>query len=114
MATTFGGITIPLIYHQEVTRELMADEQRTAGGKLRMDIVAFKRIWSLETRPMTTTERDNIINYLDSIYYGVAPFHLDEFGVGVFVDAYMRVESEGRDVDNLPGRRSLVLTVIEE
>ena len=97
----FDGLGVPLIYSQELTVDLIGSESRTATGEMR---------WLLETRPMTVTDRDTLINYLESIYYGPAAFILDEF-FPIEVPVYVTVEESRSYI--LPNRRSLSITVDE-
>jgi hypothetical protein len=81
MATaTFDGIEIPLIYAVEVGREFIGERERTAGGKIRQDVVAVKRTWHLQSRPITQAKAKLLLDHLESIKYGPGDFHLDDFG----------------------------------
>jgi hypothetical protein len=112
-AAQFDGIDIPLIYSIDLDREVLGDRRRTVGGKMRQDVVATKRQWSLLTRPMEKTDSDALVRYLEANKFEAGDFHLDEFGAGVTIEAYMRVERVVRSL-TLPDRRSLELLVIEK
>lgn len=75
-----GGIPVPYVYAIVIEREVIGDEGRTAGGKLRRDVVAVKRTWRLQTRPMTKAEATAITNHLDARMYSNVYFWLNEFG----------------------------------
>jgi hypothetical protein len=114
-----GGYPIPYVYAIVIDREMVGDEARTAGGKLRRDIVAVKRTWRLQTRPMKKNEADTILGVLQAVSYGVVDFWLDDFGAEEnSIPAYVDVESEervqfGRDgVWHSDGRR-LTLKISE-
>ena len=108
----FDGITIPLLYSQDLSRDIVADEARTAGGILRRDYVARKRVWQLGTRPMTMEQRNELIDHLEEINWGFGDFWLDELGTPLdTIEAYLFID-ENRSV-SLPDRRSLTLRVVE-
>ena len=56
---TIGGNEVPYVYAVTINRETIGDEARTAGGKLRRDVVAIKHSWRLQTRPMTAAEAEH-------------------------------------------------------
>lgn len=89
---TFDGIEIPLVYAVEVSREIVGERARTAGGKMRQDVVTVKRAWKLQTRPMLRSKADALLNHLADKLYGAGQFLLDEFG-GTPVTAYILPES---------------------
>jgi len=109
----FDNIDIPLVYSIETARQMLADRRRTVSGKYRQDIIKTKRQWTLLTQPLTMAQRNAIISHLESAEFQAGDFHLDEFGVGVTVKAYMRVLRETRSLE-APDRRSLELMVIEK
>ncbi len=107
-------IDIPGVYTQRVSREEVADEGRTAGGKLRRDVVvAGKRIWRLETRVITTAQRNALVNHLESIMWGFVDFWLDEFGAESNT-VRAKVEIEEDRPTQLPNLRTLTLTITEQ
>ena len=112
-AAQFDGIDIPLIYAIELERQVIGDRRRTAGGKMRQDVIAMKRQWTLITRPMEKADADALINHLEANKFEAGDFHLDEFGAGVTIEAFMRVTRVTRALE-APDRRSLELLVIEK
>ena len=76
----FDGIDIPLVYEVEIGREFIGERGRTAGGRLRQDVVAIKRTWHLETRPITLAQASALLDHLESINFGPGDFWLDDFG----------------------------------
>ena len=112
-AAQFDGIDIPLIYAIELERQVIGDRRRTAGGKMRQDVIAMKRQWTLTTRPMEKADADALINHLEANKFEAGDFHLDEFGAGVTIEAFMRVTRVTRVLE-APDRRSLELLVIEK
>ncbi len=110
---SFDGIEIPVIYSQETSRNVIADRRRTVSGKMRQDVIAQKRGWNLITRPISLAERNLLYNHLVSIDWQAGDFHLDEFGVGITIKAFLRWGGEIRSLDQ-PGKRSLELTIIEQ
>ena len=108
----FDGIEIPLVYAYQTARQLIADKRRTVGGRMRMDVVAAKRQWTLQTRPMPKAHRDAILDYLRSINYQAGDFILTELG-HTPIRALMMVQDDRRDVSH-PDRHSLTLLVMEE
>lgn len=109
----FDGVDIPLVKVIQLDREMLGQRRRTAGGKMRQDILLTKRRWSLTTRPMEKDDRDALISHLEGKDFQAGNFHLDEFGAGVTIPAYMRVVREIRALE-APDRRSLELLVIEK
>lgn len=109
----FDGIEIPVVYSQETSREVIADRRRTVSGRMRQDVIAQKRGWNLLTRPIPLAERNLLYDYLVSINWQAGDFHLDEFGAGVTVRAFLRWGRETRSLDQ-PEKRSLELTIIEQ
>lgn len=93
-------IELPNVTAQQITHEIVGDAGRTAGGKYRRDVVAAKRVWSLECRYLTNAEYDSIVDYLrDTILFGSCDFWLDEFGGAAATDsitAYVEVEGDER------------------
>jgi hypothetical protein len=118
-------IEIPRVTSQEITREILGQRKRTAGGKMRMDINGFvpiKRQWKLKSAVLTNAQYDTIISYLDSVLWCEVDFWLDEFGgtpslnsIKVFIEVSSDSrrpfqgdsgwDSRGRDLD---------LTIIEQ
>jgi len=96
----FDTIEIPRVYVQEISREILGDKARTAGGKLRQDTLAaasYKRIWKIETRLISKAQADAILSYLEAISFGTVDFWLDEFGDEAnTVSAYVEVDKESR------------------
>lgn len=113
MATaTFDGIEIPLVFAYETDREVIGDKRRTVGGKMRMDVIAIKRQWTLQTRPMPKADRDTLIDHLVAIKFQAGDFVLSELGPGS-IRALMSIDRDVREVSH-PDRRSLTLSVLEE
>lgn len=86
-------IEIPNVRAQKLDHEIVADSARTAGGKLRRDIVAAKRKWQLECVRLTNAQYRAIIDHLNEIMFGATLFWLDELGgtadthsIAVYVD----------------------------
>ena len=71
---------IPYIYQLDISRDLIGERDRTAGGLLRQDVITIKRRWVLVTRRMTRDEAYGLLNYLSYNFYGPGDFWLDEFG----------------------------------
>lgn len=113
MIAKIGNTEVPYVYALNVTRETVGERQRTAGGKLRQDVVAVKRTWRLQTRVMTKSEATSILSEVAS---GAAvDFKLDELGSSV--KAYVDIQQE-RVPSNRGGTwqtdsRVLTLTVTE-
>ncbi len=110
MAIAYLGMTteIPKVYDiSHLPPEIVGERERTAGGKMRQDVVAVKRAWSLKTRWLTQAEYVAILNLLDSVTYGSIEYWYDEFG-GVYtdpsynVDAYVTVDSDDVGYAKLP------------
>lgn len=90
MIAKIGNTEVPCVYALDVTRETVGERQRTAGGKLRQDVVAVKRVWRLQTRVMTKSKAASILNEVAS---GAAvDFTLDELGSPV--EAYVDIQEE--------------------
>ena len=109
----FDSIEIPVVYSQETSRDVIADRRRTVSGKMRQDVIAQKRGWNLTTRPIPLAKRNLLYNHLVSIDWQAGDFHLDEFGIGVTIKAFLRWGREIRSL-NQPDNRSLELTIIEQ
>lgn len=105
------SIDIELVYSQELEFDLIGSEARGSKGDFISNVDAVKRRWLLLTRPMLKTDRNALINYLESVFYGPVDFWLDEFGANT-VPAFVTVE-ESRGI-SLPNRRSLSITIDEE
>jgi hypothetical protein len=108
---TFDGIEIPLVYSQETSREVLADRRRVASGRMRQDVIALKKQWTLITRPIALTDRNTLYDHLVNIDWQARDFFLDD--LGVTVRAFLRWGRELRSL-NQPEKRSLNLIVIEE
>lgn len=76
-------------------------------------MIAQKRGWNVTTRPILLAERNLLYNHLVGIDWQAGDFHLDEFGVGITIKAFLRWGRELRSLDQ-PKKRSLELTVIEQ
>lgn len=115
-----GGYPIPYVYAIIIDREILGDEARTASGKLRRDIVAVKRTWRLQTRPITKSEADTILSVLQTASHGVINFWIDDFGDEEnSIPAFVEVETEervqfGRGGVWHPDGRQLSLIVVEQ
>jgi len=73
-------IEIPNVGVQETEYQIIGQSKRTAGGKLRRDVAATKRVWRLTARYLSTSQYNDIIDYLQGIMYATTWFWLDEFG----------------------------------
>jgi hypothetical protein len=125
---TWNGVEIPEVTAQDITRLLLADEGRTAGGAMRRDVVldstgapAVKRVWRLETGQITKAQADAIIDNLTTTKWAAGAFWLDEFGVGNTVQAYVSASNFverrtpfSKDGDWQADGRTLSMTVIEQ
>jgi len=80
---TFGSLTIPRPHSITIDRELIGDRARTAGGKDRMDLIAVKRRWRIETQLLTASEAWTITDYLHSADYDVQSFQAAGMTSGV-------------------------------
>jgi hypothetical protein len=128
MATAYLNqtIEIPNVVSQKITREIMGKKTPTAGGKLRMDIgnatTPVKRTWALECRAISAAKYQEIITYLDSIFWCETDFYLDEFGgtpVTNSIKAFIEMNDDSRAPFQGTGGwdsqgRNLQLTVIEQ
>ncbi len=118
----FDGIIIPCVYAISITRELVGERARTAAGKLRQDVVAIKRVWELQTRPISKDLADTLLSWLDEKLYFVGDFWLDEFGPeSETVKAYVlpdSVEEERVQFGNADGwhrdGRQISMTIVEQ
>ena len=113
MIAKIGNTEVPYVYALNVTRETVGERQRTAGGKLRQDVVAVKRTWRLQTRVITKSKATSIQTEVAS---GAAvDFTLDELGSSV--KAYVDIQEERvpsfRDGTWQTDSRVLTLTVTE-
>ena len=113
MIAKIGNTEVPYVYALNVTRETIGERQRTAGGKLRQDVVAVKRTWRLQTRVITKSKATSIQTEVAS---GAAvDFTLDELGSSV--KAYVDIQEERvpsfRDGTWQTDSRVLTLTVTE-
>ena len=80
---TFGGLTIPRPASIRIDRELIGERSRTASGKDRMDVVAVKRRWRVETSPLTAAEANAITLGLQSSLYTTDDFQCADMGAPV-------------------------------
>lgn len=113
MIAKIGGVEIPAVYAIETDRQIIGDRARTAGGKMRQDLVTIKRTWQLQTRPITGTQANALFAVID----GAVDFWLDEFGEDT-VKAYVTI-SDKRSQFGLNGvwqkdGREITLTVEEQ
>jgi hypothetical protein len=115
-----NGIDVPYVFALQISRELIAERSRTAGGKMRQDAIAKKRTWRVDTRPMLKSESDLITGEIDSELGGPMEFWLDEFGVpSNTVAVFVTVDNEERVTFARGGMwhndgRQLSLTVVEQ
>ena len=109
----FDGIEIPVVYSQETSRGVIADRRRTVSGKMRQDVIAQKRGWNLITRPISLAQRNLLCNNIVSLDWLAGDFHLDEFGIGVTLNVFLRLGREIRSL-NQREKRSLEMTIIEQ
>jgi hypothetical protein len=96
---------------------MIGERSRTAGGKLRQDFIAMKRIWKLKTRPMTKAQANVLIDYLNTNDWQVGNFWLDEIGSNI--QAFVMIDSENRvqfydGPTFVPDGRELELTIEEQ
>lgn len=63
MFASFDGIEIPNIASVDTTFEEVGDSDRTAGGFLRQDMTAVKRVWRVSTTPITWERASPLINH---------------------------------------------------
>lgn len=80
MYASFDGIEIPKIVSVDIGRTFVGERARTAGGKLRSDAVVRKRVWTLQTAPLTRLEIRPLLAHLESTLYAEGAFWLKEFG----------------------------------
>jgi hypothetical protein len=128
MATAYLNqtIEIPNIVFQKITREILGKKTPTAGGKLRMDIgnntIPVKRTWVLECRAVSAEKYNEIVGYLNGIFWCETDFYLDEFG-GTPATKSIKAFIEMNDDSRAPFQgesgwdsqgRNLQLTVIEQ
>jgi hypothetical protein len=128
MATAYLNqtIEIPNVVSQKISREILGKKTRTAGGKFRMDIGnatnPVKRTWTLECRAVSREKYNEIIEYLNSIFWCETDFYLDEFGGTPAMDsikAFIEMNDDSREPFQGEGGwdsqgRSLQLIVIEQ
>ena len=77
---TFDGYEIPRVYDVQIERNLVGESARTAGGKLRQDVVAVKRSWTLSCRPVPKNKVDPLLNHLESTLYAEGAFWMQGLG----------------------------------
>ena len=80
MYATFAGIEIPRIYDVEVSRRHLGERARTVGGKLRADTVAVKRVWTIQTRPMSLAQASLLLSHLQGTLYAAGAFWIKGLG----------------------------------
>ncbi len=80
MYASFNGIEIPNVAEVDVARRLYGETAQTAGGKLRRDIVAVKRIWTIRSIVATLDDIKPLLDNLESTLYAEGLFWLKEFG----------------------------------
>ena len=93
-------IEVPNIISQEIERVKLADGDYTAAGTYREDLLGdspLKKIWRIDLRRITKAEYDTIIGYLDSIYWAMDWFWLDEFGGDPLNNSIEAFFSPGKD-----------------
>lgn len=114
---TFDGYEIPMVYDVKVGRITIGETARTAGGKLRQDVVAVKRSWTLSCRPVPKNKVDPLLYYLESTLYAEGAFWL--YGMGEPVSAMVTEVSEqvvacaGDDGTWYKDGRQLTITIEE-
>lgn len=112
----FDGFEIPKVYVLDEELIEQADVGRTIDGTERRDVVAVKRTWRVETRPVLPSEIAALENHLAAILWGYGDWWIDTFGSETNTTR-ARIDAsswrKGRPLD-LPGRRSLSFTVIEQ
>lgn len=74
---TWNGVAIPGIRDVEEPDSLQADEQATAGGVLRRDVVAYRPQWVLTTAPIPTAQAVALRDALRATCYGAGLFSID-------------------------------------
>lgn len=87
------------IQAQSIAHEIIGETAFTALGKLRADRITSKKSWTLESVYLTNAEYKEILDYLESINFGVTSFWLDEFGgepENDSIDAIVTIESDER------------------
>lgn len=71
---TWNGQPIPGIRDVDEEDVLQADEDTTAGGSLRRDVVAYRRQWTLRTAPISAAQAEAIRDAIRTSVYGVGQF----------------------------------------
>ena len=77
MPAYWNGVPIPRIREIEEPDVLQADEQTTAGGVLRRDVVVYRRQWVLTTAPVPAAEAEALLVELRRTCYGTGLFSID-------------------------------------
>jgi len=90
-------IDIPKIFEMTVEHEYIGSRERTAGGKMLMNVVDAKRIWTYRTRAMSKSDADDFIDELRDAKFQEVKFNNDELEEEI--DAYVDIEMEERNVD---------------
>ena len=80
MYVTFGSIEIPKVYHIDTRYLLVGERARTAGGYLRQDVIATKRVWTINTRAMSPYSADALISALMAANFSSGDFWIADFG----------------------------------
>lgn len=70
----WNGVPIPGIRDIEENDLLQADEQATAGGMLRRDVVVHRRRWTLRTAPIPVAQAEQLRAALRAMCYGPGQF----------------------------------------
>jgi hypothetical protein len=116
-----GAVELPNVRMVRPQRLVIGDEGRTAGGKLRRDVVAVKRSWTLECAFLTQTQYDAIVGYLDGILFAATTFWLDELGGAAATDsiaAYVNIDADDRvqfgDATGFHGDGHSIVLIIRE
>ena len=76
----FDGYEIPKIFDVQLKYVYVGESARTAGGKLRRDVTAKKRMWSIKCRAVPLSKVEPLLNHLKRTLYAEGVFWLKEFG----------------------------------
>lgn len=88
---------IPGVFEVSIEHHPIGSHQRTAGGQMLMNVVAVKRVWTLETRALSKAEVDAFLDPLIAKNFQYVGFRTDD--MGALVDAYLEVSVE-RDLES--------------
>lgn len=83
MYASFAGIEIPKIYDVKVSYQFVGERARTAKGKLRQDAIADKRVWEIQTRPMTLAQTAPLLSHLRGTLYAEGAFWIKGLGAPI-------------------------------